>query len=300
MKVFISLETWDVDDTLMLLFLLHYHTLGKIEVIGIDVDSGTLEQNNFINFLLKKLNIDIPVFSRNLKESKREEIPEYYYKLFEGLEKREIFFTERSEVFKYLREKDFKVIVGGSLNFVKELIEMGIIPQEVVVQGGFAGKNITGRDNPKFGSRDFMRTFNFNKDLSSTLRFLQLQKEIKFPLYLVSKNVNHLITLKLEDLEEVEIRTKAQELYLEILRKYLKNYRKEKILHDVYACLALFDKSIFVWEEVSPILRFNGKYPEWGSVKGRTNTFITVDANFEKIKNLASFKEELTFPFQFQ
>ena len=300
MKVFVSLETWDIDDTLMLLFLLHYHTLGKIEVIGIEVDSGTLEQNNFINYILQKVNVKVPVFSRNLKESKRKELPEYYYELFEGLKKQEIHFTERVEAFNYLRDKNFKVIVGGGLNFVKELLERKIIPKEIVIQGGFAGKNITGKDNPKFGNRNFMRTFNFNKDLSSTLRFLQLQKDFQFPLFLVSKNVNHLITLKLDDLKEVEIKTEAQKLYLETLKKYLTNYRQEKILHDVYACLALFDKSLFVWEEVSPVFRFSENYPEWGSVKGKTKIFITVDADYEKIKKLASFTEEINFPFQFQ
>ena len=293
MNVFISLETWDIDDTLMLLFLLHYHELGKIKVLGVEVDSGTLEQNNFIDFILRKVGISIPVFSRNISNGNRKEIPSYYYDFFEDLERGEMHLTERSEVFDYLRNKEFKIIVGGGLSLIKELVERNIIPEEVVIQGGFAGKNITGRRNPKFGDRNFQATFNFNKDLKSTFRFLELQKNLRFPLYLVSKNVNHLITLKEEDIPEIETRTEPQKLYINILKKYLSEKRKEKSLHDVYAALALFDKSLFEWKEVSPIVRLSGRYPEWGAVIGRTNVFITVGARNEKIKELVSFKEEI-------
>ena len=292
MNIFVSLETWDIDDTLMLLFLLHYHELGKINLIGIEVDSGTLEQNNFVNFILKQVKLDIPVFSRNLESSRKEEVPDYYYGFFEGLEKKALFLTERSEVFDYLKDKKFKVLVGGSLNFVRELVGRGIIPQEVVVQGGFAGRNVTGKTNPKFGDLNFKATFNFNKDFKATLEFLEIQKETGFPLYLVSKNVNHLITLKLEDIPEIQPRTEAQRLYLEILRKYLSEVRSEKSLHDVYAALALFDKSLFKWEEVKPVFRLGKRHPEWGAEKGKTNVFITVEGDKERIKGLSTFKEE--------
>ncbi|WP_461829054.1 hypothetical protein, partial [Aquifex sp.] len=293
MNVFVSLETWDIDDTLMLLFLLHYHELGKINLIGIEVDSGTLEQNNFVKFILDRVGSDIPIFSRNLVSSSREEIPNYYYEFFEGLERKKISLTERSEVFDYLKNKSFKVLVGGSLNFVNELVKRRIFPEEVVVQGGFAGKNVTGKRNPKFGDLNFKATFNFNKDVKATLEFLEIQKEVAFPLYLVSKNVNHLITLRLEDIPEVKPKTEAQKLYMEILQKYLSEIRKEKNLHDVYAAIALFDKGLFKWEEVKPLFRPGKRHPEWGSEKGKTNVFITVDGDRERIKRVASFKEEL-------
>ena len=292
MNVFISMETWDIDDTLMLLFLLHYHILGKIKVIGIEVDSGTLEQNNFIGFILKKVDLKIPVFSRNLKNPKGNEIPDYYYNFFKGLKKEELFFTERSEVFDYLRNKKFKVIVGGSLNFVRELIKRSVIPQEIIVQGGFAGKNITGKTNPKFGNLKFKATFNFNKDFRATLEFLELQKGLKFPLYLVSKNVNHLITLKSEDVPNITPKTQAQKLYLEVLRKYLSEVRREKSLHDVYAALAIFDKDLFRWEEVRLVFKLGKRYPEWGAEKSKSNIFITVEGEEGRIKELASFRRE--------
>lgn len=294
MNVFVSLETWDIDDTLMLLFLLHYHEIGKLNLVGIEVDSGTLEQNNFIDFILKKVNLSIPAFSRNLKSLVRREVPEYYYDFFEGLERKELLLTERSEVFEFLKNKSFKVIVGGSLNFVRELVKRGIFPEEVVIQGGFAGKNVTGKSNPKFGERNFKATFNFNKDFEATLEFLEIQKEVRFPLYLVSKNVNHLITVKLEDIPQITPKTKAQELYLSILRKYLSEVRSEKSLHDVYAALALFDKSLFRWEEVRPVFRIGRRHPEWGAEKGKTNVFITVEGDKERIKRLSTFAEEFS------
>ncbi len=292
-NILVSLETWDIDDTLMLLFLLHYHELGKINLIGIEVDSGTLEQNNFVSFILKKVNLEVPIFSRNLQSSDREEVPSYYYEFFEGLEKKKVILTEQSEVFDYLKDKNFKVLVGGGLSFVSELVKRGIFPEEAVIQGGFAGKNVTGKRNPKFGNLNFKATFNFNKNLRATLEFLDIQKEIRFPLYLVSKNVNHLIRLRLEDIPDIKPKTGAQKLYMDILCKYLREVRKEKSLHDVYAALALFDKSLFKWEEVKPIFRLGRRHPEWGAEKGKTNVFITVEGNEEKIKQLSTFREEL-------
>lgn len=291
MNVVISLETWDIDDTLALLFLSHYHQKGKINLLAVEVDKGTPSQNNYVKYLLKKAEINVPVFSRNVEEDKTE-LPEYYYEMFEDLKPVSEKAKTRKDMLKFLKKKKFKLIVGGSLNLIPFLLENEVFPEEIYVQGGFAGKNVTGRTHEKFGNRNFKPTFNFNKDIISTKKTFELLKNLKIPTYLISKNLNHTILVKEEDIPHLKPSTRAQELYLEILRKYLKNYRKEKSLHDVYACIAMFKKDLFTWKEVIPVSRKGKKYTEWGSVEAKSNIRITIDGKRKEIKDYAVFRKE--------
>ncbi|AAC07075.1 nucleoside hydrolase [Aquifex aeolicus] len=291
MNVVLSLETWDIDDTLALLFLAHYHQKGKIDLLAVEVDKGPPSQNNYVKYLLQKIHLNVPVFSRNVEEDKSE-LPEYYYELFEDLKLESQESQRREELLDLLKGKEFKLVVGGSLNLIPFLLENSVFPEEIFVQGGFAGKNITGKTHEKFGDRYFKATFNFNKDVKATLRTFELLKEFRIPTYLISKNLNHTILIKEEDIPQKEPSTKAQELYFEILKKYLRKYRKEKSLHDVYACIAMFKKNLFVWKEVIPVYRKGRKYTEWGSVEAKSNIWITVDGKREEIKDYAVFRKE--------
>ncbi|RUM32338.1 MAG: hypothetical protein DSY32_00155 [Aquifex sp.] len=291
MNVVISLETWDIDDTLALLFLAHYHQKGKINLIAVEVDKGTPSQNNYVKYILEKSRLNVPLFSRNVKEDKSE-LPEYYYDLFEDLKFQKTISQTRGELLELLRGKKFKLVVGGSLNLIPFLLENGIFPEEIFIQGGFAGKNITGKTHEKFGDRDFKATFNFNKDLKATLKTFELLKKYRIPTYLISKNLNHTIFVKEEDIPFKEPTTKAQELYFKILKKYLENYRREKNLHDVYACIAMFRKDLFTWKEIVPVFRRGKKYTEWGSLEAKSNIRITVDGRKEEIKKYAVFGRE--------
>jgi len=289
-EIFITLETWDIDDILMLLFLAHYHQLGKVKLLGAEINRGTLEQNFLIHQVLEKASVDIPLFSRN--ENIAGEVPPYYYEVL-GFKKGSLKLPSVEEALNLLKNRDFKLLVGGGLAFPRMLLEKGITPREAFVQGGFAGFNITGKPNKKFGRKKFVATFNFNKQLSDTLRFLDLKKELTFPLYLVSKNVNHLILIEEKNLPE-DAPTPAGKLFLELLSLYLKRIRREKSLHDVYTAVALLRKELFIWKEVLPVYRPSRKYPLWGSVEGKTDIFITIDARKEEVCDYALLRKELT------
>ncbi|WP_461832622.1 hypothetical protein [Aquifex sp.] len=173
-NIFLSIETWDIDDTLLLLFLLHYHAIGKVNLLGVEIDRGTKLQNSYVKYILKLAEEDIPLFSRNL-ESHEDEIPEYYYTFFEGLKKEEKILPPREESLELLKGKNFTLIVGGSLNFAVFLLKAGITPSEIFFQGGFAGFNITGKVNKKFGKKIFTPTFNLNKDIKASDEFFNLR-----------------------------------------------------------------------------------------------------------------------------
>ncbi|GAB6065905.1 nucleoside hydrolase [Aquifex pyrophilus] len=291
MNLFLSIETWDIDDTLLLLFLLHYHRKGRINLLGVEIDRGTRLQNTYVEYILKIAEEDIPLFSRNL-ESQENEIPEYYYTFFEGLERKEIILPPREETLELLEGKEFTLIVGGSLNFAVFLLKKGIIPKEIFFQGGFAGFNITRRVNKKFGKKVFTPTFNLNKDIKASDEFFLLRQELDIPTYMVSKNVNHLILVKEEDIPDISPSTKPQEIYINILKKYLKNVRREKSLHDVYTAVAFFNRELFAWKEISPIFRQGKRFREWGSEEKAGSLRITVDAKEEEVKAYSLFKKE--------
>ncbi|WP_461832623.1 hypothetical protein [Aquifex sp.] len=109
---------------------------------------------------------------------------------------------------------------------------------------------------------------------------------------MVSKNVNHLIIVNRSDIPLIPPKTKPQEVYLNILKKYLESIRREKSLHDVYTAVAFFNKNLFTWKEVKPIFRKGKKFREWGSEKNRGNLRITVDAKEEEVKAYSLFKRE--------
>jgi len=291
MNLVISMETWDIDDTLMLLFLLHYHLKGKINIIAVEIDRGTLLQNNYVNYILRRVEVEIPLFSRNIPEDSGE-IPDYYYDFFENLERKELRLRSREELVDLLRGRKFKLLVGGSLNLIPFLLKEGIYPEEIFIQGGFAGRNITGETHKKFGNRVFNATFNFNKDIKATEEFFRLKEKVNIPTYLISKNVNHLILVRYEEVLNIATETKPQEFYLDILRKYLKVCRREKSLHDVYAAVAMFKRDLFLWKEVKPVFREGKKFREWGAVEAKSNIWITVKAKDEEIKKYVLFRKE--------
>ncbi len=290
LEVFITLETWDIDDLLMLLFLGHYHQLGRLRILGAEINRGTLEQNFLVYQVLRKASLEVPLFSRN--EEAPGEVPDYYYGVL-GFERGTLELPSREEACEFLKKREFKLLVGGGLSFARFLLERKVVPCEVFVQGGFAGFNVTGKPSKKFGRKNFVATFNFNKELRDTLRFLELKREHSFPLYLVSKNVNHLILVREEFLPK-GASTPAGRFYLELLSLYLRRVRREKSLHDVYAAVALLKRDLFTWKEILPLYRPGRKYPLWGSTEGKTGIFITVGAREKEVSDYALLRRELT------
>ncbi|NPA32325.1 MAG: nucleoside hydrolase [Aquificae bacterium] len=293
MKLVISMETWDIDDTLMLLFLLHYREKGLVDILGVHVDRGTPRQNAYVGYILKKAGADVPIFSKNVSPNS-DSIPEYYRELFEDLPGEEKKALPLSELVSRLRGEEFYLIAGASLTLPALLLREDLLPKLVVVQGGFAGRSLTGKPNEKFGERDFAPTFNFNKEPKATDEFLSLALRKGVPTLLVSKNVNHLILISKKDLPPKAggNLTKPKELYLRILERYLSLVRPKKSLHDVYASLALFDRGIFRWERVIPVRKEGGRFPEWGSVRADTSISITVGADEKLVKDYTLFVRE--------
>jgi len=288
MKVLLSLESWDVDDPLALLFLGHYHQKGKVKLLGVVLDEGTPLQASLYGHLLKRARLDeVPLFSAG---EGKESVHPYYGELLPGYEKEEAKVLPLEEAFSLLRSEDFHLLVGGSLSFANALLKEGIKPLSAVVQGGFAGPNVTGRRNEKFGERLFMPSFNLNKDLKATLEFFERRRA--FPLYLVSKNVNHLLLVEEKELPSFSD-TPSGRVFLELLRRYLKKVRPKKSLHDVYASLALLDKKLFEWKEVRPLHRRGKKRVLWGSEPAKSNAYITVSAS-PRLKDYALLKEEVS------
>ncbi|NPB07199.1 MAG: hypothetical protein GXO03_06320 [Aquificae bacterium] len=286
MEVFASLESWDVDDPLALLFLGHYHQKGLIKLLGVHLDEGSPRQLSLYARLLKEAELELPLFAPPV--AGKDEVHPSYAELLPGYEREKARALPTAEAAELLKNRPFRLLVGGSLTFASSLLKAGLRPVGAVVQGGFAGVNVTGRPNAKFGTRNFVPSFNLNKDFNATLNFFRLRQERPFPLLLVSKNVNHLLLVKEEELPGFS-ETPAGNAFLKLLRAYLRRVRPEKSLHDVYASLALLKPELFSWEEVKPVWREGKKYPLWGSVKARTGIKISVSAAPE-VKDYALLK----------
>lgn len=167
------------------------------------------------------------------------------------------------------------VFVGGSLAKLNEnLILKDVQLDLVVMNGGFIGSNIM---NPKyelkkFKNKDFVRTYNFNLNVESTVSFLN-NNNIK-EIYLIGKNVCH---NKLNTLNGIWKNN-------EVVKSH--GIKESKLLHDVL----MVSEGLNLLNNKDTMLNYvnikvvnkglEGKYTEWGSLL----------ENESRIKGAVSFK----------
>lgn len=115
------------------------------------------------------------------------------------------------------------VFSGGGLRPVLEYIENGNRLDLLVMNGGFAGENVSDYVLEKFKGKEFVRTFNFNVDVEVTDKVLSLPKKALKKIVLVGKNVCH-----------SELNT-TRFLWSD-MRSFPRYTHENKRLHDVLAC----------------------------------------------------------------
>jgi tRNA isopentenyl-2-thiomethyl-A-37 hydroxylase MiaE len=170
-----------------------------------------------------------------------------------------------------IEDNEKYIFVGGSLKPVVSFMERGNNPEHLIIQGGFAGTGIVAPKDvlKKFKDKEAIRTYNLNRDMTSSKYIIANINRMKNLPIFVSKNVCHSKKNTISKLHNDDF-----------LKKY-KNIRK-KLLHD----LLMVKEGINHIKKVDTILGYkkvklmifkdNDIYSEWGSITTDTpNCYIS-------------------------
>ena len=153
------------------------------------------------------------------------------------------------------------IFVGGAFTKLALYLRTNITSL-IIANGGFVGSNLVNNPLDKFKGKEFMRTYNFNLDVNSTISVLNSNNYDK--LYLIGKNVCHN--------KRNTIRSIWKET--EFINKYQLNENKK--LHDLL--MAQEGLKIINGQIEQSLLNFinincinnglNGNMTNWGSIEG--------------------------------
>lgn len=275
------METADPDDVLTLCMLSHH---PKVNLVSVTVTPGSKQQIGLVKFILKKLNKNIPVGSKN-KEHPKECVSVFHYKWLGKIEPSEpdgigADILQQS----LIKYPDLVIVCGASLGNIGALLDKDISLNKIVVQGGFAGDNVMPSELilDKFKGKITCPTFNLNGDVPSALKVISSNK-IKEK-YFVSKNVCHGV---IYDQQMHNFMLPFQNinpgihLMVDGMSKYLNKKSSGKAFHDPLAACVAIDNNVCQFKLVE-LYREKG---EWGSrFSANNNVFISIKADIDKFK----------------
>ena len=150
------------------------------------------------------------------------------------------------------------IFIGGAFTKVAEYLEVNNV-HSIVANGGFVGSNIVKLSDQldKFKGKKFVRTFNFNIDVESTVKVLNSLNVVSISL--IGKNVCHSEKNTINGIWKNH----------EFLKKY--HLKDIKRLHDLLMCregINLIDgePTLLDYRTVTPINEgLKGNMTKWGS-----------------------------------
>lgn len=276
-----DMETSDPDDVFTLCFLASH---PQVNLISVTVTPGSKQQIGLVKLILDKLELNIPIGSKNPSYEK-DCVSQFHYNWLGKIASVEDT-PQAKDILKDALEKypDVTIVCGAPLGNLGALIDVeGIKINKVVIQGGFAGDNVMEpwKILEKFKGRITCPTFNLNGDVKSSLKILDTDKIDKK--YFVSKNICHGVVYD-KDLHEwckkYQGKSKGLDLLIEGMEYYL-SYKSGKIFHDPLAACAAINEQVCVF---TPVVLFREK-GEWGSkISNSSNTFISTSVSMDQFK----------------
>lgn len=282
-KIIFNMETADPDDVLTLCMLSHH---PRAELIGITVAPGSKHQIGLVKYILKILNICIPVGSKN-KDHPKECISQFHYnwlgKYLSSVQSEPDGTGE--DIINSLIDENTVIVSGAALSCVSKYIEKyNKKIKEIVIQGGFAGDSVVPEEHrlDKFKGKETCPTFNLNADIPAAKNIISTTN-ISTKCF-VSKNVCHGIIYDNEMHERMlpyKNNNAGLNMMIDGMSFYLSKNNKGKAFHDPLAACVAIDNTICNFAEVE-LYREKG---EWRSkLSKNTNTFISISVNREKFE----------------
>lgn len=281
--ILFDMETSDPDDALTLCMLASH---PKVNLVGVTVTPGSTHQIGVVRAILAKLNLNIPVGSRD-RVYPKQCVSEFHYKWLGQVAPAEADGDGHDVMATLLvKHPTLTILTGGPLSNLKFFLTFHMpILDEIVIQGGFAGDSVVAPEHrlAKFSGRETCPTFNLNGDIEAAkmlLRYGGIGKK-----YFVSKNVCHGVTYDRVMHERIKplVSNIGTQTIVEAMEIYLKSHHDGKMLHDPLAAATAIDRNVCEFKEVE-IYREKG---EWGSrLKNGTNTFISVAVDKDKFEKV--------------
>jgi inosine-uridine nucleoside N-ribohydrolase len=278
-----DMETADPDDVLTLCLLSHH---PRVNLVSVTVTPGSRSQIGLVKFVLKKLNKNIPVGSKN-KDHPKQCVSQFHYNWLGNIPE-----AEPDEIGSILLEKmllqypDLNIVCGASLGNIGALLDRDINLKRIIVQGGFAGDNIVPSELvlEKFKGRITCPTFNLNGDVPSALKVLSSDK-IEHRVF-VSKNVCHNVIYD-QPMHSFMLphigKNPGLDLMIAGMSVYLEKNRTGKAFHDPLAACVAIEPDICKFALVE-LYRSKG---EWGSrYSCHPNAYISIQADIDRFKNV--------------
>lgn len=279
-----DMETADPDDVFTLCMLAHH---PKVNLRSVTVTPGSRHQVGLVKHILKLLDKNIPVGSKNVNHPK-ECVSTFHYKWLGQIPPAEPDATVVDILWeaKYGCGENYKIVCGASLGNLWNYANTYVLIPEAVIQGGFAGDSVVPEEYrlDKFKGKETCPTFNLNGDIEAAKGVIASEKILlkRF----VSKNVCHGIVYD-NDMHERIKPFRHNNAGLELLVKgmdfYLKNKPSGKAFHDPLAACVAISTDCCEFKEVE-LYREKG---EWGSrLADGTNTFISIKCNRDRFEQV--------------
>lgn len=276
------METADPDDVLTLCMLSHH---PKVNLVSVTVTPGSRHQIGLVKHVLKLLDKNIPVGSKN-KDHPKECVSAFHYNWLGTIAPQEpdglgADILDQATA----KHNDLTIVCGASLGNIGALLDRGTILNRIVVQGGFAGDNIMPPELvlEKFKGRITCPTFNLNGDVKAALNVAS-SKNIYNRIF-VSKNVCHgvIYDRAMHDfMQPYKDRNPGLSLMVAGMDRYLRKTPSGKAFHDPLAACVAIDESICKFELVE-LYREKG---EWGSrYSDNKNSRISIQVDMDKFRN---------------
>ena len=289
--IIFNMETADPDDILTLCLLSHH---PKVNLRGICITPGSIQQRELAANVLKRLELDIPIASKNSGHHKAC-VSEWHYKWLGNICPTDIrLITAHNLIATCIeREPDTKIVSGAGLDCVALFLgteatliqERPLSIKEIVIQGGFAGDSVVPPEHrlAKFAGKETCPTFNLNADRDAAKKVID-SKHIRIKRF-VSKNVCHGVIYDQamhERLKPHANKNAGLAMMYAGMEHYLKG-KSGKAFHDPLAACVAIDPSICTFREVELYTQKG----EWGSrLKEGTNTFITVAVDRDRFEQV--------------
>jgi inosine-uridine nucleoside N-ribohydrolase len=278
-----DMETSDPDDVLTLCMLSHH---PKVNLRAVTVTPGSRHQIGLVKHILKLLDKDIPVGSKNINHPK-ECVSAFHYKWLGEIPPAEADGIG-ADILRSAQygATDFKIVCGASLGNLSAYLDRYTLIPEAVIQGGFAGDNIVPPELvlEKFKGRITCPTFNLNGDVNAALHVLSSEKILQRTF--VSKNVCHGVVYD-QAMHDFMLPRRNNNpglnLMVEGMTHYLNKNKDGKAFHDPLAACVAIDSSICQFEAVE-LYRLKG---EWGSRLSNTpNAKISISVDMDKFRKV--------------
>src|SRR5208283_5433988 len=134
-----DMETADPDDVLTLCMVSNH---PQVNLVAVTVTPGSRHQIGLVKHVLSKLEMKIPVGSKN-KEHPKECVSAFHYNWLGNIAPAEPDGTGAEIIAQAVKEyPDLTIVCGASLGNIAAAVNAGVIIERLVIQGGFAGDNI--------------------------------------------------------------------------------------------------------------------------------------------------------------